>query len=135
MTTAFLSEQIRQARKSRGLTQAQLAERLGMSEMTVRRWETNQRSPRMEEIQRIAETLSIPADKLISDADTPSREHSDTVNSLKNVSALKDDEATKKELVYEWGGGHRLELPNTPETREMFERLVMCSMTGQPAMA
>ena len=40
-----------------------------------------------------------------------------------------------KSLVYEWGGTNRLALPNTPEARALFERIVMCVLSGrQPAM-
>lgn len=40
MNDANLSERIKANRKSKGLTQARFAENLGVSEMTVRRWET-----------------------------------------------------------------------------------------------
>ena len=41
-----------------------------------------------------------------------------------------DEEPAEKTLIYEWGGTNRLALPNTPETRELFKQLVMCSMSS-----
>ena len=38
---------------------------------------------------------------------------------------LLDEE---KPLIYEWGGNHRLQMPNTPETRKLFEQIVFRSM-------
>ncbi|MCR5346443.1 MAG: helix-turn-helix domain-containing protein [Fretibacterium sp.] len=52
-----VSERIRERRKADGLSQIALAERLGMSYMTVRRWEGGKRTPRMEELQRLADAL------------------------------------------------------------------------------
>ena len=60
-----LAERIKQKRKSNGLTQAELAELLGLSEMTIRRWEANKRSPRMEEINELAKVLKTPIDFFI----------------------------------------------------------------------
>lgn len=67
MNDANLSERIKANRKSKGLTQARFAENLGVSEMTVRRWESGKRSPRMEEMRKIAAALSIPLSELTDD--------------------------------------------------------------------
>jgi len=65
MTIQNLPERIKQERKRAGLTQAELAERLGISEMTVRRWESNNRSPRMEEIEKMVEILNTSMEYLM----------------------------------------------------------------------
>lgn len=57
MNKSNLSEQIRIERKRKGLTQAELADKIGFSEMTVRRWESGERSPRMEEVEKLADVL------------------------------------------------------------------------------
>ena len=44
---------------------------------------------------------------------------------------IMTETSPEKTLIYEWGGTNRLALPNTPETRKLFERLVMCSITGK----
>lgn len=60
-----LGEKIRKARKGK-MTQAELAHEIGVHEMTIRRWESGIRSPRMEEINAIAEKLNIPVEELLS---------------------------------------------------------------------
>ena len=60
-----LSERIKIERKRKGLTQAALAEGLNVSEMTVRRWESGERSPRMREVEKISSFFSVPLEDLI----------------------------------------------------------------------
>ena len=65
MNTAVISERIRQKRKAKGWTQAELAEALGMSEMTVRRWEGGKSSPRIEEISTLSKELETSTEYLM----------------------------------------------------------------------
>ena len=122
---------IKNLRKSKGITQEQLADSIGVSLMTVRRWEWGNTAPNSNMLKKLAEVLNTTPENLLND----NTNENVILSTTENISALKDNDAAKKELVYEWGGGHRLALPNTPETREMFERLVMRSMTSQAAMA
>ncbi len=89
MNKTTLLEQIKRTRKSKGLTQAELAERLGKSEMTIRRWESEERSPRMEEVQKIAQVFNISVSELLSDTTeekgTSSQSATDTVNSGRDI--------------------------------------------------
>lgn len=117
-----VGQRIKELRKQGGMTQAELAERVGVHETTIRRWEKETDSgPDTAMIVKIAEALNATIEELLSE----------------NSNALGDKEGTEKErnLVYEWGGTNRLALPNTPEARALFERLVMCVLAGrQPAM-
>ncbi len=114
-----LGERIRKARKGM-MTQAELANLIGVHEITVRRWELGERLPDTEALKKLSQVLGVSTSELMGeDMDTPG------------------DPAPKvpgqtKDLIYEWEG-HRLALPNTPETREMFERIVMQTMHN-PAM-
>lgn len=54
MTTGQL---IQQARKSAGLSQKQLGEKLGLSASMIGQWENDLRNPKLETIQRIAAAL------------------------------------------------------------------------------
>ena len=60
-----IAERIKQSRKSKGLTQQGLADKLGVSYMTVRRWETGKTSPRMEEIEQLSKILEINRNYII----------------------------------------------------------------------
>ena len=53
----IISERIKKLRKQNGLNQAELAEHIGVSPMTERRWEWGQRSPRAEELAKLAAAL------------------------------------------------------------------------------
>ena len=65
MNLAILSERIRQKRKAKRLTQAELADQMQISEMTLRRWETGKSSPRIEDIQQLAKELATSVDYLM----------------------------------------------------------------------
>ena len=59
-------------REEKGLTQQQLADRLGTSDVTVSRWETKARQPDLKAQAAIAEALGIEPPDLLRDPDTPS---------------------------------------------------------------
>ena len=61
-----LGEKIRKARK-RKMTQAELAEAIGVHEMTIRRWELGERSPNVGALQKIADALSVPLSEFTDD--------------------------------------------------------------------
>ncbi len=54
-----IGENIKRERKQKGLTQEELAKKLGVSVMTVRRFETDAREPKMNMIKKIAAVLNI----------------------------------------------------------------------------
>ncbi|HJB41832.1 MAG TPA: helix-turn-helix domain-containing protein [Candidatus Gemmiger avicola] len=56
MTTA---ERIKAARKKAGLTQKQLADKLGISFQTIAQWETGSRKPKIDTLRRIASALEV----------------------------------------------------------------------------
>lgn len=66
MTTGEL---IREARKKKGLTQRELGDLLGMSDVGVAQWEKGQRNPRLETRQRIAKALDIDVTALMSNSE------------------------------------------------------------------
>ena len=63
----MLNEVIRTLRKRRGLTQEQLAEYLGVSVMTVRRWEWGERMPDVDAIRKISQVLEVPISELLTE--------------------------------------------------------------------
>lgn len=65
MTTG---ERIRQARKSAGLTQAELAHKLGISAAGIAQWENDLRNPKIETIKKIADALGVDAWTLVDPA-------------------------------------------------------------------
>ena len=59
------AERLKLLRKKSGLTQEELAERIGVSIMTLRRWEWGERTPRMDEIEKLVEAIDVTVDELL----------------------------------------------------------------------
>lgn len=55
-----MGDQIRAMRQIRGLTQKELAEKLGISAVGVAQWENGLRCPKIETLKRIADALEMP---------------------------------------------------------------------------
>lgn len=66
-----VGDRIRNARKSVGVTQQELANRLGISYVGISQWENNSRNPKIETIRRIAKALGVPMAYLMGDTDNP----------------------------------------------------------------
>lgn len=60
-----IGERLRTLRKEKGLTQKELAERLGVSASMVGQYETNVRSPKMETLKKFANSLNIDISEII----------------------------------------------------------------------
>ena len=65
METRTFAQQLRKIRKRTGITQEELAEKLNISSKTVQRWEWGERTPRMEEIQKLCEVLHVSEAELL----------------------------------------------------------------------
>lgn len=59
-------------RLHKGLTQQQLADRLGTSDVTISRWETKKRRPNDDAREALAEAMGIEPEDLFRHPDTPS---------------------------------------------------------------
>lgn len=58
-------------RKKRGLTQGNLAERVGVEQPTIQRWESGKQSPSLEDLDRLASALGVHPGELFADQDLP----------------------------------------------------------------
>ena len=87
----MLNEVIRTLRKRKGLTQEQLAEHLGISVMTVRRWEWGERTPDVDSLQKISGVLGVSVSDLLTGVPEVS------------ISKPKGNENALPGLAY-WGG-------------------------------
>ena len=111
---------IKEERKRAGMTQPELGERIGVHETTVRRWEQERdKGPDAVMVQKIAEVLGVKPENLMTGT----------------ISQTDEKKTQGEDLIYEWGGTNRLALPNTAETRAMFERLVLAAMGGTGQVA
>lgn len=62
-----LGENIRYLRAEAGLTQQDLAERLGIARSTINQWECNTSAPRADRLQGIADVLDVPCADLVAE--------------------------------------------------------------------
>ena len=56
---------VKEMRKKRGLTQKQLADRLGVKQQNVSDWERGERSPSVKNLKKLAEILNCQIDDLV----------------------------------------------------------------------
>jgi transcriptional regulator with XRE-family HTH domain len=62
-----LGEKIRRARNAQGLTQRQLAAKIGVWPAVLCHWEINKRTPNVDSLIRVAMALGVPAASLLPD--------------------------------------------------------------------
>ena len=138
MNKELLSTLIKNKRKENKLTQQELADKIGVSLMSVVRWENGSRVPSMLLMPQIAAALNTTVGYLMGIEDSPDPVQApEPVKQTGDITPITgEDKSDANNLVYEWGGGHKLRLPNTPETRKLFQEIVMRSMSGvAPATA
>ena len=56
----MIGERIRAIRKQKGMTQKQIADKCGMADSAIRKYESGVVTPKIETLQRIAEALEVP---------------------------------------------------------------------------
>ena len=88
------SNRLRELRKNAGLTQEKFKNLVGVSLMTLKRWESGIISPRIDELKRIAEVLNISEEQLINE---PAKQEFEVkiimgVKNLTNVLGLEIDD-------------------------------------------
>lgn len=88
------AQQIQYLRASRGWTQGQLADRLGVSKQSVSNWETGTKSPRMGILQKMADLFEVSIG-FITDGDG-----SDEIIDLKISSTVAELSQSRKRNVY-----------------------------------
>lgn len=74
-----LGNSLFQARKKSGLSQEDVAEKLGVSRQTVSKWETDETIPDIRQSKRMAVLYNVSLDELI-DFDIDIKEIQDTIN-------------------------------------------------------
>ena len=124
-----LGERIKQCRKYAGLTQEDLSKALGISLMTVRRWEWNQRTPDIKLIPSLAGLLLTSVPYLMGITETPDDdiEQIEALTNVNNAIAKKIQNPTPRKttnmLIYN-DGEQFVQLKNTPENRAIFKKTI-----------
>ena len=96
--TYHIGDTIRVAREAHGLSQKQLADKIGVSQGAVNWWETGRANPKIDKVSALAETLDVPASLLVERVgDVPL--HPDAVE-LAVRATLLDDRTRRALLAY-----------------------------------
>lgn len=84
----MLGNNIKSARKRLKLTQKELAQKLGIAEITIRKYEKGDREPNFDTIQRLALALNITPYELLSDYASSSSNNNSSISDLTNNLSL-----------------------------------------------
>ena len=134
-----IKQRIRERRKDNKLTQEKLAEIIGVSLMTLKRWEWGSSEPRAEELQKLAEALNTTSAYLLGETDDPrpaaSKGEADTKAQAQTEpeqlliedkgAGYKDVSASRGVLEYEFKDGRKIKLPDTSDNRAFFQKIVL----------
>ena len=140
----MLGERIRQAREQVCMSQETLAEAVGMHTNTIARWERNEVMPRGESLKKLSRALQVSTSYLL---DSPSTTHKEELinEENSNPATVKKESANIKEtasesvspllLTYTGKNGDKLELPDTPQNKKLFQMLVLKMIANTTATA
>ena len=98
------SERLKKLRKDTGLTQVDVASKLGISQQAYASWESEKKKPTQENLVKLSKILNVSVDYLL--GNTENKQTSDVLENIEllfrmNSEGLTEDEKTvfKKELI------------------------------------
>ena len=93
----MLDQRIRETRKAKGLSQVELAKKLGVSKQSLSNWENDNIQPSIEMLERLATCLSVTTDYLLGRDNKKYLEVSGlTDTELAHIQQIIDDIRTNK---------------------------------------
>lgn len=88
--TMNLADRIQQLRKSRGISQEELADRIGVSRQAVSKWESGQTSPDLEKIVLLSDYFEVTTDYLLKGVSpTPAQTEPDQTASVQSAPGVQ----------------------------------------------
>lgn len=109
----YTGDMIRKYRTEKGLTQKKLGELCGIADSNIRKYESGNQNPKIETLQKIADALDIPVNRLLAGK------------------IISRDEL--KEKLSEYGLTHLV--PDTKEERTVLENCKKLNETGKKEAA
>lgn len=94
-----LAEKIQDLRKKNGLSQEQLADKLGISRQAISKWESEQSVPDIDKIVLLSNFFDVSTDYLLKNADEVEVQ-SEEVKETQNYSVVIDVKMSKKAFSY-----------------------------------
>ena len=118
----MFGERLRQLRQKQNLSQEELADRVGVHNNSVSKWE-NGVIPNMKRIVALAKILGTTATYLLGETDdpTPAEEDSIVPASTEKATPYTQGQLNNGMLVYVMKNGERLELPPTKDSYDFLK--------------
>ena len=138
----FMNTILKEKRKELSLTQEKLAELLGISLMTVRRWEWGETSPNANILPKLAEVLQTTPECLLGENDIGDTVHvnvnqkdrmSSSVDSYEIPYNSDENLGYGREFFYECNG-QKVRIPAKKDFTELFLRMVREMRSSIPVM-
>ncbi len=123
-----IADKIRQQRRLENITQEELSGLVGVSLKTIQRWENGERSPRIQEIQKLADILSVPVEYLINSNDMS--DSTDPQIQLIPTQSRASQETNTGMAILTLENGRKIEAPATPEGYAFLKDLFAMSLAG-----
>ena len=137
----MFSERITRLRKEKGLRQKDLANELGVSIDSVRRWEQGKRSPDVEILNNLARVLDTTVSYISGETDNPERPHNDNEGTLpqlikekidRDMSFIKKGDfiGNGRVLFYNGDDGKQFVIPATEQNQAWFREIMGNAIAG-----
>lgn len=138
-----VNDKIREARKKAGITQKQLAKKLGVSSAMIAQYETGKRNPKMQTLEKIANALEIPVSDLYGDNMIIANSFTPIIHEIIDTSEadkkLWDSVKNKKDIIVvknpyntETFAAHKDDEQFTPEELEKIEEYKRLLIAARP---
>ena len=122
-----IAEKIRQQRRLANISQEEFSKLTGVSLKTVQRWENGERSPRMEEMNRIAQGLNISINDLLDSS--PENKDNLPITIIPSQNKTSHSQETNTGMaIMTLQDGHKFEVPATPEGYAFLTNLFTMSL-------
>lgn len=141
-----IGERIRAIRKSKGMTQKQVAEECGMADSAIRKYESGSQKPKLETLQRIATALNVSPTYLIGYDDKIVRPEQYTSVELEEIrsGALEsyrqyteshnlEESPNRKRMNFPKAGEINIPTDIDPEWAELDEKMKLGTATDEEA--
>ena len=102
VTKMTLGQKITELRKTQGLTQEKLSEKLGVSRQTISNWEADSTNPDINQAKEIAEMFQVSLDDLLSvEVEVEAKEEHSVLNALIGKVCYLDAETSDYRISYQ----------------------------------
>lgn len=96
------SEKLTELRRSRGWSQEQLGERLGVTRQTVSKWELGATTPELEKLAMMSDIFGVSTDELIKGEPQEPAEPAEPVEPVKPAETIQDTKTLRSRLHFEY---------------------------------